>query len=40
MLLLHAHLIKFSLEFPLKLASVVGAKGSDTELFRGDNIAM
>ena len=34
MLVLYAQLIKFSLEFPLNLASVVGANGADTDLFR------
>ena len=36
MLVLCAQLIKFSLEFPLKIASVVGANGADAELFWGD----
>ena len=34
--MLYAQLIKVLLEFPLKLASVAGANGADTDLFRGD----
>ena len=34
--MLYVQLTKFSLEFPLKLDSVVGANGADTELFQGD----
>ena len=36
MLVLYDQLIKFSLEVPLKLASVVDTNGADTDLFRGD----
>ena len=34
--MLYYQLIKFLLEFPLKLGSVVDAIGADTDLFRGD----
>ena len=42
-LVLYAKLIQLFLEFPLKLVSVVGVNGANTDLFRGDicrNIAL
>ena len=34
--MLYAQFIKFSLEYTLKLASVVGANGAGNDLSRGD----